>query len=750
MKFIILVFTLLCSVPPSLAQSEPDFEKLATACRAWGLIKYFHPDRPSYVFDSAFAAQVPAMLAANSDEAWEQALRKWLRVLEDTTTEVVKTQDATADQAAQFYKRFLPDSLLLIKMDGAQFFNNYFAAEEFLVTALQEATQAKGVIFDIRQSAEIPTDYQGAFSLNFGYFDINRLLSTNASPPQYRSLYYSGFIPERGGSSGGYSQHEVLTSLPKASSEGINPIPTVWVTNQYSELPDVAIAEQAMGNAFIIHDSPDLLPLLPVISSLPFGDNYVINFKTRDVVGISTPLKADTVYYNSDDPLEIARKLLLDSTQHHPPIQTASGKSTRPDKDYPSNEFPEVGYRVLAAAKIFTVIDHFFPYQEYMDRDWYEVLVEYLPQFVFAKNEMDYGQAVAKMYAHIQDSHGFISGNPALSALFGEASSPLSVGWVENKVVVTSFRDSSVCQEKGIAVGDIILKIDGIPVEELMNKYRTFYAHSTPQSINHRAARLMVRGPEGKSGVFTIRHQDGDITEVTLFRKETYEPDRYAEYATQYPFHHALDTLAFLSETIGYADLTRMVQAQTDSMFNMFRDTKAIVLDMRGYPNGTAWSIAPRLTEEKNVPLALFRKREVLHPNIREGEVLSTRAYTEFIQTISASTQWKYQGKTVMLINHDAVSQSEHSGLFFKSVDSTTFIGTPTMGANGDVTNFEIPGGMFLSFSGQGVWHVDGKQLQRLGLQPDVYVAPTIEGIRQGKDEVMERAIHWIEQNIGQ
>ena len=292
MKFIILAFALLYSIPPSLAQSETDFEKLATACHAWGLIKYFHPDRPSYVFDSAFAAQVPAMLAANSDEAWEQALGKWLRVLEDPTTKVVNTQDTTADQAVEFYKRFLPDSLLLIKMDGAQFFNNYFAAEEFLATALEEAAQAQGVIFDIRQSAEIPTDYQGAFSLNFGYFDINRLLSTNSSPPQYRSLYYSGFIPERGGSSGGYSQHEVLTNLPKASSERTNSIPTAWVTNQYSELPDVAIAEQAAGNAFIIHDSPDLLPLLAVISSLPFGDNHVVNFKTRDVVGTPNSLQS--------------------------------------------------------------------------------------------------------------------------------------------------------------------------------------------------------------------------------------------------------------------------------------------------------------------------------------------------------------------------------------------------------------------------------------------------------------------------
>jgi C-terminal processing protease CtpA/Prc len=183
-------------------------------------------------------------------------------------------------------------------------------------------------------------------------------------------------------------------------------------------------------------------------------------------------------------------------------------------------------------------------------------------------------------------------------------------------------------------------------------------------------------------------------------------------------------------------------------MFEKFKDTKAIIFDMRGYPNGTAWTIAPRLTEKTGVGLALFRKPEVMAPNVAVGEMLTRKSYTEFVQTVAASDKWKYKGKTVMLINQDAISQSEHTGLFFESVNNTTFIGSPTVGANGDVTNFEIPGEIWLSFSGQGVWHVDGRQLQRLGLQPHVPVKPTIEGIRAGKDEVFDKAVEWITKNV--
>jgi len=98
-----------------------------------------------------------------------------------------------------------------------------------------------------------------------------------------------------------------------------------------------------------------------------------------------------------------------------------------------------------------------------------------------------------------------------------------------------------------------------------------------------------------------------------------------------------------------------------------------------------------------------------------------------------------------MLIDERAISQSEHSGLFYKTANSTVFIGSPTQGANGDVTWFTAPGGIRINFSGHDVRWPDGKQLQRVGLAPDIEVRPTIEGIRAGRDEVLERAVEYLE-----
>jgi C-terminal processing protease CtpA/Prc len=46
--------------------------------------------------------------------------------------------------------------------------------------------------------------------------------------------------------------------------------------------------------------------------------------------------------------------------------------------------------------------------------------------------------------------------------------------------------------------------------------------------------------------------------------------------------------------------------------------------------------------------------------------------------------------------------------------------------------------------SGIGIYYPDGRETQRIGIVPDVEVKPTIDGIKNNKDEVLEKATKWI------
>jgi C-terminal processing protease CtpA/Prc len=202
--------------------------------------------------------------------------------------------------------------------------------------------------------------------------------------------------------------------------------------------------------------------------------------------------------------------------------------------------------------------------------------------------------------------------------------------------------------------------------------------------------------------------------------------------------------LRMLPGNVGYADLDRLPIALVDSMFELFRNTRAIIFDMRGYPQGTAWPIAPRLTDRAAVVAARFQGPVATPRETSDPDVVNQQMTLRSDQRLSPTTKWRYHGRTVMLIDERTISQAEHSGLLFEAANGTKFVGSPTAGSNGDVTTFMVPGGISISFSGHDVRHADGRQLQRVGLRPDVRVQPTIAGIRAGRDEVLDAALVYL------
>ena len=97
-----------------------------------------------------------------------------------------------------------------------------------------------------------------------------------------------------------------------------------------------------------------------------------------------------------------------------------------------------------------------------------------------------------------------------------------------------------------------------------------------------------------------------------------------------------------------------------------------------------------------------------------------------------------------MLVDERTIDQAEHVGLFLGAANKTAYLGSSSAGADGDVNEFVVPGGITIHFSARDVRHANGGKLQRLGLQPSVSVSPTIKGVRDGRDEVLEKAIEYL------
>jgi hypothetical protein len=197
-----------------------------------------------------------------------------------------------------------------------------------------------------------------------------------------------------------------------------------------------------------------------------------------------------------------------------------------------------------------------------------------------------------------------------------------------------------------------------------------------------------------------------------------------------------------LPSGFGYIDLRLLMPHQVDTAFDALATTKGLIFDMRGYPNGTYPALAARLADRPDVPTPPMWLPLLFEPGAQTRHMF--RPPLEIVLGVAP-----YRGKTVMLIDDRAQSQSEHTAIVLRAVHGTTFIGSATAGANGEGSNFRLPGGIFVGMTGVGVSHPDGSQLQRIGVLPDIAVQPSIAGIRAGRDELLERAVRYLEEVTG-
>ena len=104
-----------------------------------------------------------------------------------------------------------------------------------------------------------------------------------------------------------------------------------------------------------------------------------------------------------------------------------------------------------------------------------------------------------------------------------------------------------------------------------------------------------------------------------------------------------------------------------------------------------------------------------------------------------------FKGKVVILVNENTQSQAEFTTMALRAAPGAIVIGSVTSGADGNVTTFMLPGGLTTKMSGIGIYYPDGRETQRIGIVPDIELKPTIRGIREGKDELLLKAIEIID-----
>jgi C-terminal processing protease CtpA/Prc len=418
----------------------------------------------------------------------------------------------------------------------------------------------------------------------------------------------------------------------------------------------------------------------------------------------------------------IMRALRVDMRARPHVLVTPESGTFKPDFDSdiayndPFKPYPERKFRVLAFCRFWNAILYYYPYRDVMDRDWHTVLREHILDWIRAENKTEYHLAARRTAVELCDSHAFVQSS-LLSGYFGAATASFSATDIDGESVVLHSYDAN------IRPGDIIREIDGVPIAQRRAELEPYVDKTSPSTRAYSLNTYILRGPGGQSSV-TLEDAQGVRTEMF---------ERGAKFGiwTYSPYPVTFDTVISNGAHVGYVDLNRLEPEQVDGMMQAFRDMDAIVFDMRGYPNGTAWPLAQYLLPA-DTKIARFDAARCDYPGMVQWMTYSD----------GGGNAWQYEGKIVVLISEAALSQAEYTCMFLDAAPRCVFIGSPTRGSDGNVTSVHIPGAMSMMFTGLGVFYPDGRPTQRVGIQPDILVRPTLAGLRAGRDELLDAALH--------
>ncbi|MHB1050736.1 MAG: T9SS type A sorting domain-containing protein [Bacteroidota bacterium] len=382
---------------------------------------------------------------------------------------------------------------------------------------------------------------------------------------------------------------------------------------------------------------------------------------------------------------------------------------------------PGMNIRLLGLFRYWNCINYFFPYKNLVDKPWESVLKEFITILYSVDTYSTYVRSMMRLRTRLNDAHAIL-----FSQYFASNYAyylPLKLITIDNNTVVAKVLDSS-----NIHPGDVILKINGVDIIAYRDSLKNIIQGSNEASLNRNINTFMLRGKQNEKVTVLLETKDG-VKETDLYRS-AFASDYYQALLKPGPIWKTIPLPNGIVK-IGYVDMERLTVGDIPAMYDSLKNTDAIIFDQRNYPQGTLWTLV-RYLFSSPVHIAKFAVPDIQYPGVLYW-------HSEYIG--SNFVQNPYNKKIILLFNEETQSQAEYTIMGLEQYPQACKIGSQTAGADGNVSTIYLPGGLYTYFTGLGAFYPDYTETQRKGIIPNKFVYPTIQGIREGKDEVLEAAL---------
>ncbi|WP_223609475.1 S41 family peptidase [Chryseobacterium sp. OSA05B] len=388
--------------------------------------------------------------------------------------------------------------------------------------------------------------------------------------------------------------------------------------------------------------------------------------------------------------------------------------------------------RFLSLCKLWNITRYYYPYFQTISGTWNEVFFEMLPLFINAKNEQAYYAAVQLFGSRLMDSHVAVKMGDS-DEYEGKYVGNVVLKTIEGRTFVKGFIINSV--QSALKKGDEILAINGQDVILVQDSLKRKTSGSNDIVLSRDINRLLLLSKK-KTVQLEITRQNRMMTvQEHLTHINTAREAEEKEYKN----NAGKAVSKIIDRNIGYIRINDIFSGNFRVSFEKIRQTKAIIFDLRAYPNEIAVDFLKYFDTRPFQTMNLYRA-DVIYPGMMRT--------IENEMHIPDSKKDAYTGPVVLLINEYTQSQGESMLLAMKSIKNSVTLGDYTAGTNGNVMVIKLPGKTKIRMSGIGVLLPDNSTTQRTGIRPDILIQENSASLLRGEDIQLKEAINYINKKL--
>ena len=325
----------------------------------------------------------------------------------------------------------------------------------------------------------------------------------------------------------------------------------------------------------------------------------------------------------------------------------------------------------------------------------------------------DYYRELADALASLDEGHTGLVGSAKIP--FSATIPPVAVLDLPEGPVVAGVAPG--IESGGLQPGDLLLRIDGREVSEILDEQIHRTAGSTAHGRRARAVAHLLAGPTGEPARVDVLGLDGRERICFPLRFLLDDQGRYRQRFGFLPEDIRVQRIDAATAYIGLPDFEPGRAEELIDALEALRALPVLVLDLRGNPGGRIQTLQEigGIFFEEPVPLLRMRLEG------REETVESTAG------------RYTYRGVVRVLVDARTGSAAELLAAALQDRRSARVLGRATAGSTRSRRTARLPGGVLFHYAGRAEFlRLDGGAVEGVGVLPDVAFLPTRAALAGG------------------